>query len=66
MMKKFVLFLLLLVIKSYCLVSQNSFPVTLNQSTDNRIIPSGCTVITISKGENVFFGGNDDFINPDS
>ena len=29
-------------------------------------IPSGCTVITISKGNNVFFGGNNDFINPDS
>jgi hypothetical protein len=28
--------------------------------------PSGCTVITISKGENVFFAGNDDYINPDS
>ena len=27
---------------------------------------SGCTVITISKGDSVFFGGNDDFINPDS
>ncbi len=29
-------------------------------------IPSGCTVFTISKGEQVFFGGNDDYINPDS
>jgi hypothetical protein len=28
--------------------------------------PSGCTVITISKGDSVFFGGNDDYINPDS
>ena len=27
---------------------------------------AGCTVITISKGDSVFFGGNDDFINPDS
>jgi hypothetical protein len=27
---------------------------------------SGCTVFTISKGEQVFFGGNDDYINPDS
>jgi hypothetical protein len=34
--------------------------------TDNQTIPSGCTVFTISKGENVFFGGNDDYINPDS
>jgi len=27
---------------------------------------AGCTVITLSKGDSVFFGGNDDFINPDS
>ena len=27
---------------------------------------AGCTVITISKGDSVFFGGNDDYINPDS
>ena len=27
---------------------------------------SGCTVITLTKGDSVFFGGNDDFINPDS
>ncbi|MRR22165.1 hypothetical protein EG830_04210 [bacterium] len=26
----------------------------------------GCSVITISKGDSVFFCGNDDFINPDS
>ena len=32
----------------------------------SQTIPSGCTVITVSKGENVFFGGNDDYINPDS
>jgi len=29
-------------------------------------IPSGCTIITISKGDSIFFGGNDDYINPDS
>ncbi len=27
---------------------------------------AGCTVFTISKGEHVFFGGNDDYHNPDS
>ncbi len=26
----------------------------------------GCTIVTISKGDSVFFGGNDDYINPDS
>ena len=28
--------------------------------------PSGCTVFTVAKGDQVFFGGNDDYINPDS
>jgi len=28
-------------------------------------VPSGCSVITISKDGSVFFGGNDDYINPD-
>ncbi len=28
--------------------------------------PSGCTVFTVSKAGQVFFGGNDDYINPDS
>ncbi len=28
--------------------------------------PSGCTVFTLSKGGQVFFGGNDDYIHPDS
>ncbi|HUV01686.1 MAG TPA: hypothetical protein VMW32_12045 [Bacteroidales bacterium] len=35
-------------------------------SADNQAIPSGCTVFTIAKGGHVFFGGNDDYINPDS
>jgi hypothetical protein len=25
-------------------------------------VPQGCTVLTVSKGERVFFGGNDDYI----
>jgi len=29
-------------------------------------VPSGCTVFTVCKGAQVFFGGNDDYINPDS
>ncbi len=36
-----------------------------NKSDKNQAIPSGCSVITISKGGAVFFGGNDDYINPD-
>jgi hypothetical protein len=31
----------------------------------SRSVPSGCTVITVVKGNTVFFGGNDDFNNPD-
>jgi hypothetical protein len=34
--------------------------------TCNGEIPSGCSVFTVSKGDRVFFGGNDDYINPDS
>ena len=29
-------------------------------------IAFGCTVFTVSKGDKVFFGGNDDYINSDS
>jgi len=29
-------------------------------------LPTRCTVFTVSKGGKVFFGGNDDYINPDS
>ena len=32
----------------------------------NRTVPSGCTVFTLSKAGQVFFGGNDDYINPDN
>jgi hypothetical protein len=32
----------------------------------NDSIPSGCTVFTVSKGDQVFFGGNDDWISRDS
>ena len=28
--------------------------------------PRGCTVLTVSRGDRVFFGGNDDYINRDS
>ncbi len=28
--------------------------------------PEGCSVISFSKGDSIFFAGNDDFINPDS
>jgi hypothetical protein len=38
---------------------------SLSALSEDRI-PSGCTVITISKGNHVFFGGNNDYINPGS
>jgi hypothetical protein len=37
-----------------------------NKASNNYTLPSGCTVITISKGDSVFFAGNDDSVNPDS
>jgi hypothetical protein len=37
-----------------------------DEPSANKSFPSGCSVITISKGDSVFFGGNDDYINPDS
>jgi hypothetical protein len=41
-----------------------------DKSADNGSIckksTPGCTVFTISKGDQVYFGGNDDYINPDS
>ncbi len=36
------------------------------ESACDGTVPTGCTVFTISKGDKVFFGGNDDYINPDS
>jgi hypothetical protein len=36
------------------------------ESFNKSIIPSGCSVITISKGDSVFFGGNDDNNKADS
>lgn len=35
------------------------------QSCSTKPTP-GCSVFTVSKGEQVFFVGNDDYINPDS
>lgn len=29
-------------------------------------VPSGCTVISVARGDRIFFGGNDDYIHPDS
>lgn len=37
-----------------------------DNTSDNLRFPSGCTVVTISKGDSIFFGGNDDYNEPDS
>jgi hypothetical protein len=34
--------------------------------TCNEELTPRCTVVTVSKGDQVFFGGNDDYVNPDS
>ena len=36
------------------------------QSNDTKHTPAACTVFTFSKGEQVFFGGNNDYVNLDS
>ena len=36
------------------------------RAPDKETVPSGCTVFTVSKDGEVFFGGNDDYVNPDS
>jgi hypothetical protein len=41
-------------------------PLITSVALSQQVPVSGCTVITISKGDSVFFGGNDDYILPDS
>jgi hypothetical protein len=36
------------------------------RSASDGTVPAGCTVFSISKGDEVFFAGNDDYVNPDS
>ena len=54
------LFQLIAVSETY---AQQNYP---DELSDNKTFHSGCSIITISKGDSVFFGGNDDYINPDS
>jgi len=37
-----------------------------SRDTCSGEIPSGCSIFTVSKGDQVFFGGNDDGLTPDS
>ena len=62
-MKKLLLFTLfmLIAVSGICTLQDYS-----DEPSDDKTFPSGCSIITISKGDSVFFGGNDDYINPDS
>lgn len=62
-MKKLILINLFMLIAAIEICAQQIYSV---EPSDTRPLPSGCSIITISKGESVFFGGNDDYINPDS
>jgi hypothetical protein len=58
-MKILLLFGLFLLIAGSETFAQQNYS---DEPSDNKTFPSGCSVITISKGDSVFFGGNDDFI----
>ncbi len=60
-MKMIFSYVLLITVFSKIISAQDMKP-----SSQQTNYPSGCTVITISKGDSVFFGGNDDYVNPDS
>ncbi len=62
-MKKLLLFILFVPAAVSETCAQQNYS---DEPSDNKTFPSGCSVITISKGDSVFFGGNDDYINPDS
>ena len=62
-MKKLLLINLFMLIAVLEICAQQIYS---DKSSDNNTFHSGCSVITISKGDSVFFGGNDDYINSDS
>jgi len=62
-MKKLLLFTLFVLIAVSETCAQQNYS---DEPSDKKTFPSGCSIITISKGDSVFFGGNDDYINPDS
>jgi len=41
-------------------------PVAMAGHLCGESMPAGCTVFTVAKADRVFFGGNDDYVNPDS
>ncbi|MEE4176080.1 MAG: hypothetical protein V2I46_01080 [Bacteroides sp.] len=62
MIKRALIFTILLLIG----MKSHSLPFGPFPFIDNNPPVTGCTVISVAKGDRVFFGGNDDYINPDS
>ena len=62
-MMKFLLINLFVLIAVSEICAQQNYS---DKTSDTSTFHSGCSIITISKGDSVFFGGNDDYINPDS
>lgn len=62
-MKKLLLSNLFMLIAAFEICAQ---PIYSGEPDDSEIFYPGCSIITVSKGDSVFFGGNDDYINPDS
>ena len=61
--------LLIMVVLATCRPSESGFSRDTGTSTGPAsvaAVPAGCSVLTISKGDAVFFGGNDDYVESDS
>jgi len=62
-MKKLILIYSIILFTAVQIAAQEYYT---DKTSDKCTYPSGCTVITLSKGDSVFFGGNDDYIETDS
>jgi len=67
---KYILSVLLALLLTGCLIGliyhpPTPIPTCNTKNACNGSISRGCTVFTVSKGDQVFFGGNDDYILPD-
>jgi hypothetical protein len=64
---RIILYIILILPLSSCNVQADEMQDNASSGINmNREDSRGCTVFTISKGDKVLFGGNDDYINPDS
>ena len=66
--RSYQIFLLILFLSALSQLNVSSISRAYISSTNTNVdtIPHGCTVFTLSKGNQVYFGGNDDYIEPDS